>query len=303
MHTIEIYQTGEVFEFPECIEELSEKQASAFFALVHDFKNGTITAEAFRIYLSIRLLDLKYNWRYERLDSDKKDFVGANIARIAELVDSFFEVQQVDGRPAKVLKLNFVKNIFPKLGKRYGPADALTDISFREYRDASDFYRNYALTGDEKWLRMALAVLWRKKRFCHWLLKLLPNYNGVVKRKYNPASVEADAQDFKSLDVSVLFGLKCFLESCFEFLQTGKPEINGSVIDLSKLYSQGEGKGDGLGLVGILYTVAETGIFGNAETVDNQNLYDILAMMYQAVMRNENLKEQYNNTRTNDFTF
>ena len=294
MHTIELYKNKEQILFAECIEELTPKQASAFFDLVLQFKLGIITPEVFKIKLTIKLLALKYNWKYEAMTDDAKESVNSNLARISELVDSFFEVKEVDGRPCKVLRLSFIKNIFPKLGKYYGPSDALTDITFREYRDAYDHYRTYGKTNNEESLNKLIAVLWRKKRFTHWLLKLLPNYNGIVARKYNPAKINTRAKKIGRLPFSTRFGIKCFIDGCFDFLQSGSPEINGSEINFSKLYSSGDGASDGLGLVGILYTVAETGIFGNAETVDNQNLYDIMAMMYQAVMRNEQIREKHN---------
>ena len=72
-----------------------------------------------------------------------------------------------------------------------------------------------------------------------------------------------------------------------------RPEVDGIELDLSKLYTKGSSdtsKTD-VGMVGLLYSLAETAVFGSIEQTDNSNLWDIMIRLYQVVMQMQEIEE------------
>ena len=47
-----------------------------------------------------------------------------------------------------------------------------------------------------------------------------------------------------------------------------------------------------VGLIGLLYSIAETGVFGTIEQTDNQNIWDIMVRVYQVVMQGRATEEK-----------
>ena len=87
--------------------------------------------------------------------------------------------------------------------------------------------------------------------------------------------------------MAIRYGIFIFWAGCEDYLVTGRPVIDGNEIDLSILYEKsGNGSSEGsLGLVGLLYSLAESKVFGSIQETDNQNLYDVMAKLYQDTKR------------------
>jgi hypothetical protein len=302
MHTIEIPQKHLLREFPSEIQEMNPDQFVYFIDLVLRHLSGGINIFEFKIILIKYLLNIRLDWRYYFGSEQEKDQANGEIFRISELCESFFEEIEKDGQKTKTFKLSFTKNLIPKIGgKYYGPKDALQDITFAEYRIAHSFYAAYLESHDEKDLNKLIAVLYRPDKSFLWFRKLLPSFDGQFRIPFssrsNPNYLEKRSLAIAKLPMPLRYGIFLFFSGCEEFLAKGKVNVDGKEIDFSIIYEKSEDSLDSpdIGLVGILYSLAETKVFGSIEETDSQNLYDIMIRLYQVVKQSKSLEAKYKN--------
>ena len=128
MHTIEIPEIRYKAEIPSQISELSPKQYLTFVKLMLLQEQGEITWEQFRIRLIVSLMDIRKTRKH--IQPDQAALVEANLYQLSELMDSFCDPVEAEGQSKLVLNISFTKNLIPRIGRLYGPADGLTNISF-----------------------------------------------------------------------------------------------------------------------------------------------------------------------------
>ena len=297
MHTIQVPGEKEIHQVPSCLEEMNESQFITFVDLLLKFQQDLITIEQFKIRLVIKLADIRYTLPYYLLSNERKEACNAELYRLSDLVDSFFTEEIREDKTVFVLKLSFIKQFIPCiLHKYYGPADGLQDCTFCEYRQAYAFYKSYLNSKQQDDLNHLIAVLYRPKRKFLCLRKRLPGYNGQLRTlftaKSNPRFLETRAKQIGKLPMAVRYGIFLFFAGCNEYLATGEVEIEGNKIDLSLLYkkSSSDAPDSGVGLIGLLYSLAETKVFGSIDDTDNQNIYDIMVRLYQVMKQFEAMK-------------
>ncbi|MEI6901085.1 MAG: hypothetical protein WCL00_14510 [Bacteroidota bacterium] len=300
MHKIEIPQRNLVREFPSEIGEMNEDQFIYFIDLVLQYLMGYIPISEFKTKLVVKLLEIRVNLQSRFMPEREKEQAYAEIFRISELMDSFFEEIEQDGKKIKSFKLSFTKNFIPKiLNKFYGPADALQDITFAEYRIAHSYYAAYLDSHSENDLNHLIAVLYRPAKSLLWLRRLLPSYDGQSRvpftAKSNPLFLESRVKAIAMLPLPIRYGIFLFFSGCEEFLAKGIVNVDGKNIDFSIIYEKPEDDSDSpdIGLVGILYSLAETKVFGSIEETDGQNLYDIMIRLYQVVKQSKAMEAKY----------
>lgn len=302
MHKIEIPEKGIVREFPQDISEMTGEQFLYFIDKVLQYLDGQINLSQFKVSLVRRFLNIRYDFRYATLTVAEKEEIQGNIIRLGDLCESFFEEIEQDGKKTKTFKLTFTRNFVPVIwcGKRkyYGPADALQDITFCEYRTAHSYFVSYLETKHEEDLDWLIAVLYRPRKPFHFLRKMLPGYNGQQRVPFtalsNPILLEKRARKVASLPKAVRYAIFLYFSGCERFLATGKPVIDGREIDFSILYEGSERDPDSpdIGLIGILYGLAESKVFGSIRETDDQNLYDVMVRLYQVVKQNKSLESK-----------
>ena len=299
MHKIEIPKRNLVKEFPSELEEMNEEQFICFIDLVLKYLNGNISIADLKTQLTMKLLDVKLNFMYAFMSDEERENAYAEIYRIGELTETFFEDIEQDGKKVKTFKLSFTKQFIPRIGKLYGPADALQDITFCEYRVAHSHYAAYLNSHDEHDLNQLIAVLYRPAKPVLWWKKMLPTYDGQVRipfhAKSNPLFFDDRVKEIAKLPIAVRYGIFLFFSGCEQFLAKGTLNVDGKSIDLSIIYEKPDESDDSpdIGLVGILYSLAETKVFGNIEETDNQNLYDIMIRLYQVVKQAKAMESKY----------
>lgn len=301
MHNIEIQGKG-IHAFPEEISEMTNGQFLFFIDNVLQYLNGQINLSEFKFFLVRRFLDIKYDFRYATLSAKDKEEIQGNIVRLSELCDSYFEETMQDGKPVKTFKLMFTRNFIPviKCGVRkyYGPADALQNITFCEYRTAHSHFIAYLASKDENELNRLIAVLYRRTKPLLFLQRWFPWYNGQSRVKFtaksNPLLIEKRARRISKLPMYVRYAIFLYFSGSERYLVTGKPVIDGKEIDFSIIYEGSDSGSDSpdIGLIGILYSMAETKVFGSIAETDNQNLYDVMVRLYQIVKQNKALESK-----------
>ena len=91
--------------------------------------------------------------------------------------------------------------------------------------------------------------------------------------------------------------------NCVDFIATGRPTIDGIEMDFSILFSKktdSDNTPAGIGLTGVIYSLAESSVFGNAEQTGNTNLYDVLVRLYQLKLELDALKDKNNKHNDKD---
>jgi len=286
MHNVEIPRLKINRNYASEIPELTPRQFSAFMELVLQFQSGQISATDFKTFLICKLLNIKKSTRWYNLQKEKQDTINENIFRLTETLDSFFDTEKREGKEVKVLNLNFIKNMLPRIGRYYGPDDALTNCNFYEYKEAHYACLDYLKTENEDSLNCLVAILYRPRKMFYHIRRFFPGYDGQKRRHYgpktNPFFLKNRILRISRLPFAIRYGTLLWFHSCEEYLMDGKPVIDGSEIDLSILYTKGDegSKGD-IGLTGLIFSLAESGVFGNIEATADANLYDVMARLVQ----------------------
>lgn len=300
MHKIEFSHKGKIRMIPSQVEEMDQEQFIHFVDLVMQYVSGHISIAQLKSSLIIKLLNVKLKIMDAFLTVEERENVYAEIYRLGDLCDSFFEEIEQDGKKVKSFKLTFTKNFIPCLcGKYYGPLDALADITFCEYRLAHSHYVAFLSSHDEQDLNRMIAVLYRPRKSWLWIRQMLRSYDGQKRiplyATSNPLLLDARAKEIGKLPMALRYGIFLFFSGCERFLSTGTLTIDGRQIDLSIIYEKGEDEVDSpdIGLIGILYSLAETKVFGSIEETDNQNLYDIMVRLYQVVKQQKAMDAKY----------
>ena len=307
MHKIEIPHKNLVKEFPSEIQEMTNDQFVYFIEIVLQYISGQITIEKFKTHLVRNLLDIRLDWRYFFASKEEQEQANGELFRIGEVLDSFFEEIDQNGKKVKTFKLSFTRNFVPKVcGKFFGPNDALQDITFAEYRIAHGFFSAYLASHSENDLNHLIAVLYRPAKRYLWLKKLFQSFDGQIREpftaKSNPLFLEARVKAVAKLPLAIRYGIFLFFSGCEEFLAKGTVNVDGKAIDLSIIYEKSDDDNSDspdIGLVGILYSLAESKVFGSIEETDGQNLYDIMIRLYQVVKQSKAMEAKYKSNDTN----
>lgn len=280
MHLIEIPDIKFKKEIPSEISEMTEAQFVHFADLYIRFSEKQISFHDLKVSMVMKLLDVNNGFRnYEKLKESVQVRISENINRITELLDYLFVIE--DDKLS--LNLAFTRNFVGQLGVQkvlmlYGPSDALTDISFLEYKDANTHYRAYLKTKNEADLNHLIAVLYRPKTFMG------------KKVKYKPELIERRVKLISKIPLSIRYAIFLFYLASENFLQHGTVTIDGEEINMKLLYETTleEKKHDEkpkyeakTGLAGVALSLAGTGIFGTIEKVYEQNLYDVRVLLYK----------------------
>lgn len=297
MHTIEIPEIRKKLQMASCIEELQPADFMYLMQLVLLSKKGEITVDDFKTLLACRLLRVKKSRKYLLMKGVEKDTVHDNVNRISNLVDSFFVTETRNGEDVRVLNLDFIRQMIPHVGRYYGPADALTNCTYYEYKEAFSYFQQFNTDQDETDLNLMIAVLYRPRRRFLWIRRRMANFNGQDRIPFtsrtNPAKLLKRASRIAGWKYEVKTGIYLWLNSCITYLRTGSPVIDGNVVDLSILYKGGdEDTKPGIGLTGLLFSLAESHVFGTLPETSEANLYDIMARLYQLKLDYDNQLEK-----------
>lgn len=295
MHTIEIPEIKFKQQIPSTLEEMKPHEFAFLAGLLFELNSGKINISDLKIRMVSYLLNIKHKKKnYNKLSNEQKFRISENLYRISECLDFVFIKDLREGRPVLRFNFDFIHNpvcILPKkyhagiLRTLYGPADALQDITFKQYIDAHAYFESYAKTNDLAALDKLVAVLYRPKKKSHDLKK-----------------IERRARLISRYPLGYRFAVYLFFVACENFLKSGEVEFEGEVIKLSLLYESTIKERELLNkqkykmkssLLGIGFSLAETGIFGSLENVMEQNLYDILYLLYKQRIDYLNQLENY----------
>jgi hypothetical protein len=294
MHTLEIPRKSIVREFPSELEEMTSAQYQLYVDLVLQYNAGKIKEVELKSRLVQCLLVIRSGFGFGFITPAKRQECLTNVIRLSELMDCFIEEHEKDQQIYKSFKLTSTRNFIPRLLGYHGPTDGFANLTFCEYRIARDYFRRFAETGQEPYLNYLVAVLYRPARHFSYFRRYKLSWDGEIripfKSNSNPSALEKRAKRLSMVPFHLRYCVFLYFAGCEEFLKAGKPVIDGVELDFSLLYSESSSHDKtNVGMIGLLYSLAESGVFGTIETTDNQNLWDILVRVYQVVMQSREI--------------
>lgn len=255
-------------EIPDCVDEMSGKDFIFFSGLFLKVQVGLLTPQELREHMLLRFMDVDVNrYIYRRMKVEEKSFICSNVAQLASELITFL-IEEEEGDEGKInvkFKHGFVFNPLKKLHGLKGPADALQDINFMQYKDAYLAFRDFNENHRPQSLNELVAALY---------------YRGKKWDKIKSLHIARKVAKWKDAEKYAVY---LFFWSCLEWLQDAKIEVEGNTIDLSILYKNFPGDepiDTGTGINGLLFKIAEAGIWGDIEKSAQQGLYDILVYLY-----------------------
>lgn len=302
MHNIEIIEANLVLNFPENAQELNREQLIAFSRWLLLYQNGTINYDEFRVKLVYDFLNLK---RTVDVNTDNGQLVTSNINLISQLVDSFFTDKRENAKVVKMLNMDFLHQKLPKIktknGWFYGPSDALFNTVYGEYLQLMTYFNAFSKDGDIKDLDAMIATIYRPKKRDFETQKLQPDFDGDIRQKFNSNLTESYVDELSNVSYEIKYAIYLYVASSQHFIANSNAlDIgNGNTIDLTVLFKSSgtSSSNNSLGMVGTLYSLAETNVFGHAKDVATQNTYDILTYLAKQTIE-FNKQKRHNNALT-----
>ncbi|KAB8156141.1 hypothetical protein EZY14_002680 [Kordia sp. TARA_039_SRF] len=299
MHSIFIEETNTTLSFPENATQLTASQLLAFCELLLQYKASTISFNEFKINAAKRILNIK---RVANLQLPKNEQIAENMQAIANLLDDFFIINEPKSK--NQLQMNFYMQLLPHVtisGKKYyGPANALTNTVYGEYLKLIHHFTQYSNTGNPQELDSMIATIYRPKKSFYTWYKNRTDFDGDIRRTYNEHHTAKYVKNIQKLPLATKYAIYLYVASSQHFianstnLQLG---ANGS-IDISVLFKSTDTgtTANNIGMVGTLFSLAETNVFGTVKQVEKENTYDVLVFLAKQTHAYNQLKSKTNAT-------
>lgn len=300
MHTIEIPEAKIKRYIPSDLSECDEKQYMAMCELIYKYQQGFLQYEEFRIHAICKLMNIKRSKKSNKKEENDADEKYANLYFISKLIDDFFEETEDH---QKVIKQYYIHNPVPHfkplLTTFYGPTDSFMNMTFGEYTDGLRLFLDFHATKDVKLLYDLTAIFYRPQKTFHFVKKQLDDYDGDIRQKYNPNSIEKRAKTLQYAPIGFIYGFYLLFASFQKYLTDAKIMWAGKEIDLAILFNTktDESSTDlpGIGMDSIAFAMAESGTFGTLEKVRTNPFWEIIIRMYDLRIANLEREKQEKN--------
>jgi hypothetical protein len=288
MITLEIPDIKKKLYLPSDLSECDPEQYANVSELTYKYQSAEITYEEFRVLALYRLLEMK---PVVNDDDEAQIEKMANIYLLSQQIDSFFTFDE-EGK--KTIKQDYTNNPIQsvKLSKIYfhGPTNHFDNVQFGEYVDGLHFFTEYYETQDLHYLYLLMATFYREKD------QNKSTEDNDVRVEAATGRIEARAEKFKNIPFGQVYGFFLFFASFQKYLVTSKLYWQGKEISLAILFDQKTQETDlpeaipGLGMKSILYTLAESGVFGAMAALRRESFWEIIFRMYDLTKRDADMK-------------
>jgi len=282
MRTVEIPDLNLTYNIPETLGECSKEEYLSISYLIFMYLNGSVSYEEFRIHAITKLMNIKVSEAFSE-DID----IHSNIYLLSELMSSYFEDTE-DGSKKIVLDFLQIKIPSAKIGLHtyYGPEESLFTLTYGEFADASRVFDEFHSSGDVHCLFLLAAILYRKR-------KLLTK----ERIRYNSKKIDKAAKHFtKHTSCSFIYGVYLQFTAFRQYLPVAEIPWGGQVLNFEILFENEETSETtipGIGAESMVFSLAESGVFGSTEKVRNTNFLEIMIHLYDLRKRDiENQKKE-----------
>ena len=268
--TIKLYKMR-YKEIPENWEELTPRQFKYFLKLLtRSFSREDITHRDILCDFADFLLG-----RRKFLLPNMQERYLALVFQIADNLEWMFEIDDTGKH-----QVNFctTENLLPTLDGLVGPQSHGSDLAFGEYRKAVEFYNAFTLTHEPGALNALVGILYREPH------RNKQDYaiHGSRRQPYNQYLISdyainaAGISDYLQYGVYLWFGYFCRF-----IVDGGVFTIEGNDVCFSEIFERGEVDedapvGNSIGMLSVLFTLADSGTFGNEAQTDKVELFKVL---------------------------
>lgn len=279
MHTFDILEINKRFDIPENIAECDRRQYLDMAKLIFMFQNDEITYEQFRILALYSLMNMHYQ---ESELPNMQEEKWQEIYIKSEIVDSFF-TEDEDGIKHLVQDYihNAVKTVKYKMLSFNGPKDGFEDITWAQLIEGIGLLQSHQDSKDPTLLLKLFAMFYLRKG-----------------EKFGKIDLDKRMHYFKDLDIRYVYGFFLLFTSFWKFLLSDAIiKVDGREINLSKLFEKDEDSEESeaaakidlpeLGLRSTAFQLAESGVFGTMDELEQSNAWNVLLRMYDMMVRNK----------------
>ena len=267
-------------DFPDCWEEVRPKEWVELLRL----------RDALMTRRGVSLLDVKRMWCAFVLKNRGVTPRGTDgmllVDRLADTLEWMWLID--DEEKCISLRFDTTQNLLPDWRGLIGPKSHGADLTFGEFRAATaamNLYTDGHLNSD---LLALTAVLYRMKD---------------VRTGRRRVFVEDELPGLMNDVVRVMpqwlqWGVYAWFARFCEYLLTGEFVIDGQTVTFAPVFGRRDkdaprAAGQDLGLNSILYTVAESGVFGTAAETDRAPLLRVLLKLLDDKQRADELEKRY----------
>lgn len=297
MNTVEIPERGIFAEYPSCWEELTDAQFAFVMQSWLKVEDGKLNIYEFLLLVLYHFLGITRSpldqWKDARLAKSEIEQKFANIWQLSETLHWLYREEETPEGMEAILNYNEIRNRIPELRNDagtllIGPAFGLTDITFGEYRAAWSSFEAFGTGRQHDDLDRFIAVLYRPERADYHRLKMQPGFDGVRREAFNRHLIEHYATLLKNVPFWEKQTIWLWFFNCDRFLKEEEILLGGKVVTFAELFSRRRRNEDAetldendLGMLSLLFMLAESGLFGSIENVERTNFLDVLtALLY-----------------------
>lgn len=259
-------------EFPDCWEELFPAEWMYLLKLRHKLINKK----------GITLADVKMEWCRFVLSTrgirgkGKCDYY-LLVYNLSQTLDWMWKENE-DG--SVELTFNSTQNLLPEWKNLRGPLSHGSDLTFGEFRNAVTLMNGYNETKAAIMLEALAGMLYRRPGATVGKA----NFDGNYREEFKRERINFYSNRVRVMPEQLQWGIYAWFAYFCEYLLTGSFIIDGMEVCFAPVFERREKEESvtdvqNIGLNSILFSIAETGIFGNAEDTDNTLLLKVMLKM------------------------
>lgn len=294
---------GNDYPIPEQWNELTGEQ----LYLISKLSNVSIPVNDFKLKLLLAILNFKVvntSWKqvtdtdyFFRCDKYKRTYriSAEDFAYIVinSLKFLFTEVKE-NGIVTAVLNCKLTRNIIPSIKTKteilYGPADGLTNMTFKEFIHCETFLSKYRETKSQTYLDKIIATLYRPQVANYNPTDV--NYKGDIREEFNDFLIDDRAIHLQNLDVNIKHSILLFYDGSRSFMASQYKNV------FSKSGTSGtSSKNDTfISLMKVVNTLAKNDP-SKIEEMSNVLVYIALLSLDEMIAESKKMQENFNKNK------
>lgn len=266
-------------EFPDCWEEVTQGEWEYLLYLRYMLIHAR----------GIHLEDVKRMWCSYVLDKRGiRKPTSKNAMVLIYRLSKTLDWQWTEDNNTISLNFDSTVNLLPVWHGLIGPASHGADLTFGEFRYAVIMMNEYTTSQDIMYLNSLCAILYRRTD------------EFGKRRRFSQDAIQTSISEIETVPEYIRWGIYAWFASFCKFLFTGTFVLDGCEICFAPVF--GSSGNDytpeqSLGMNSILFSVAESGVFGTIEDVDNTQLMRVLLKLLDDKQKADSLLKQ---TKKND---
>lgn len=266
-------------EFPDCWEEVKPEEWQCLLRLCDHLKKRK----------GMSLTDVKRAWCNQVLRNRGCQGKGTEflllVDRLAGTLDWMWHVDETNRQVE--LTYDTTQNLMPEWRKLRGPVDHGADLTFGEFRHATAVMNRYTREHNPADLHALCSILYRPTEVREGVTVRVP---------FREQRMGVYMAHTRMMPEWLQWGIYNWFAYFCEYLFTGVFIIDGMEVCFAPVFRRTSGEGDAapsdvqsLGMTSVLYSVAESGVFGTAAETDDTPLLRVLMKLLDDKQRADEL--------------